>query len=85
MNGCSVLLPGHPVHQMGFGTMQLPGANRLLATPAQVVLAPLLAQAPTALLIPGTSSLAHVEQHLAAGEFVLDEAALSAFDQTAFS
>lgn len=84
MNGCSVLLAGHPVHRMGFGIMQLPGTNRPLATPAQVV-ARLLVQAPTALLIPGTSSLAHVEQHLAAAEFVLDEAALSALDQKAFS
>jgi pyridoxine 4-dehydrogenase len=35
--------------------------RRLSATPAQVALAWLLAQAPTVLLIPGTSSLAHLE------------------------
>jgi pyridoxine 4-dehydrogenase len=51
-------------------------AGRLNATKAQVALAWLLAQAPTVLLIPGTSSLAHLEQNLAATDLVLDEAAL---------
>jgi aryl-alcohol dehydrogenase-like predicted oxidoreductase len=53
-------------------------ARRLGATPAQVALAWLLFQAPTVLLIPGTSSLQHLEENLAAGELVLDEAALEA-------
>jgi pyridoxine 4-dehydrogenase len=52
-------------------------ASRLHATTAQVALAWLLAQAPTVLLIPGTSSLSHLEENLAAGDLVLDEAALS--------
>ena len=52
-------------------------ACRLGATPAQVALAWLLAQAPTVLLIPGTSTIAHLEENLAAGELVLDEEALS--------
>jgi len=52
-------------------------AQRLHATPAQVALAWLLTQAATALLIPGTSSLAHLEENLAAGDLVLDEAALA--------
>jgi pyridoxine 4-dehydrogenase len=52
-------------------------ASRLQATPAQVALAWLLAQAPTVLLIPGTSSLAHLEENLGAGDLVLDEAALA--------
>jgi aryl-alcohol dehydrogenase-like predicted oxidoreductase len=52
-------------------------ASRLHATPAQVALAWLLAQAPTVLLIPGTSSPAHLEENLAAGDVVLDEAALA--------
>jgi pyridoxine 4-dehydrogenase len=50
-------------------------ASRLHATPAQVALAWLLTQAPTVLLIPGTSSLAHLEENLGAGDLVLDEAA----------
>jgi pyridoxine 4-dehydrogenase len=52
-------------------------AGRLHATAAQVALAWLLAQAPTVLLIPGTSSLAHLDENLGAGDLVLDEAALA--------
>ena len=51
-------------------------AHRLGATPAQVALAWLLQQAPTVLLIPGTSSLAHLEENLAAADLVLDQEAL---------
>ena len=40
-------------------------AERLGATPAQVGLAWLLARADNILLIPGTSSLAHLEENLA--------------------
>jgi pyridoxine 4-dehydrogenase len=58
-------------------------ASRLQATPAQVALAWLLAQAPTVLLIPGTSSLSHLEENLAAADVVLDEKALVALDQVA--
>jgi aryl-alcohol dehydrogenase-like predicted oxidoreductase len=42
-----------------------------------VALAWLLAQAPTVLLIPGTSSLSHLEENMGAGDLVLDEAALA--------
>ncbi len=52
-------------------------ARRLRATPAQVALAWLLAQAPTVLLIPGTSSLSHLEENLGAAHLVLDQAALA--------
>jgi pyridoxine 4-dehydrogenase len=55
-------------------------AGRLRATSAQVALAWLLAQAPTVLLIPGTSTLAHLEENLAAAELVLDEEALASLD-----
>jgi pyridoxine 4-dehydrogenase len=58
-------------------------ARRLDATRAQVALAWLLAQAPTVLLIPGTSSLTHLEENLAAAELVLDETAMEALDQAA--
>jgi pyridoxine 4-dehydrogenase len=50
-------------------------AGRLGATPSQVALAWLLAQAPSVLLIPGTSSRAHLEENLAAADLVLDEEA----------
>jgi pyridoxine 4-dehydrogenase len=53
-------------------------AARLGATPAQVALAWLLHQAPTVLLIPGTSSLAHLEENLAAADLALDQQALDA-------
>jgi len=51
-------------------------AGHLDATPAQVALAWLLQAAPTVLLIPGTSSLGHLEENLAAGRLVLDPTAL---------
>jgi pyridoxine 4-dehydrogenase len=47
-------------------------ADRLGATPAQVGLAWLLARSPNVLLIPGTSSLAHLEENMAAGHVELD-------------
>jgi pyridoxine 4-dehydrogenase len=53
-------------------------ASRLGATPAQVALAWLLHLAPNVLLIPGTSSLEHLDENLAAGELVLDQAAVDA-------
>ncbi len=51
-------------------------AHRLDATSAQVALAWLLQQAPTVLLIPGTSSLEHLEENLGAADLVLDQEAL---------
>jgi pyridoxine 4-dehydrogenase len=53
-------------------------AARLDATPAQVALAWLLHLSPNVLLIPGTSSLGHLDENLAAGDLVLDRAALDA-------
>ncbi len=53
-------------------------AERLDATPAQVALAWLLHAAANVLLIPGTSSLEHLEQNLAAADLVLDPEALTA-------
>jgi pyridoxine 4-dehydrogenase len=47
-------------------------AARLDATPAQVALAWVLAVAPNTLLIPGTASLEHLEENIAAGRLVLD-------------
>lgn len=48
-------------------------ANRLGHAPAQVALAWLLGLAPNVLLIPGTSSVRHLEQNLAAADLELDE------------
>jgi aryl-alcohol dehydrogenase-like predicted oxidoreductase len=43
------------------------------ATPSQVALAWLLARSPVMLPIPGTSSLAHLEENVAAADLALDE------------
>ncbi|MGE2736524.1 oxidoreductase [Mycolicibacterium vaccae] len=47
-------------------------AQRLDRTPAQVVLAWTLSVAPNVLLIPGTSSVAHLEENTAVRDIVLD-------------
>ncbi len=46
-------------------------AGRLGATPLQVALAWLLQPSPNILLIPGTSSVAHLRENLAAGQLTL--------------
>ena len=48
-------------------------ARRLGATPMQVALAWLLHRAPNILLIPGTSSVAHLRENLAAPALILSE------------
>lgn len=48
-------------------------ADRLRATPAQVALAWLLQRSPVMLPIPGTSSLAHLEENCAAAELHLGD------------
>jgi aryl-alcohol dehydrogenase-like predicted oxidoreductase len=48
-------------------------ADRLGITPAQVALAWTLSLAPNVLLIPGTSSVRHLEENLAAADIELDD------------
>ncbi|WP_370552517.1 aldo/keto reductase [Conexibacter sp. CPCC 206217] len=48
------------------------------ATPSQIALAWLLARYDRILLIPGTTSVAHLEENLAAGDVVLDDDDLAA-------
>lgn len=55
-------------------------ASRLGATPIQVALAWLLHRAPNILLIPGTSSLAHLRENLAAGRLALSPQILAELD-----
>ena len=55
-------------------------ATRLSATPMQVALAWLLQRAPNILLIPGTSSLGHLRENLAAASLNLPGDALTALD-----
>jgi aryl-alcohol dehydrogenase-like predicted oxidoreductase len=60
-------------------------ARRLGATPMQVALAWLLARAPNLLLIPGTSSVAHLRENLAAVDLALPDDARAALDEVARS
>ena len=55
-------------------------ARDLEATPAQVALAWLLHHAEHVLLIPGTSSLAHLEENLGAGALDLDDEHMAVLD-----
>src|ERR1700733_1566181 len=55
-------------------------AQRLVATPMQVALAWLLRRAPNILLIPGTSSIAHLRENLAAAELDLPTDGVMALD-----
>jgi pyridoxine 4-dehydrogenase len=55
-------------------------AARLGITPMQVALAWLLARAPNILLIPGTSSLGHLRENLAAAELQLDQNVMAELD-----
>jgi len=58
-------------------------AQRLGATPMQVALAWLLRRAPNVLLIPGTSSLTHLRENLAAAELDLPGDAIKELDAVA--
>ncbi|MDR3473191.1 MAG: aldo/keto reductase family oxidoreductase [Devosia sp.] len=58
-------------------------AERLATTPMQVALAWLLRRAPNILLIPGTSSIVHLNENLAAAELVLPDDAMAALDGVA--
>ncbi|MDT2024140.1 aldo/keto reductase family oxidoreductase [Methylocella sp. CPCC 101449] len=55
-------------------------AQRLSATPMQVALAWLLQRSPNILLIPGTSSVAHLRQNLAVADMALSEDVLKELD-----
>jgi pyridoxine 4-dehydrogenase len=56
-------------------------ARQLNATPMQVALAWLLRRAPNILLIPGTSSLAHLRENLAAAGLELPASAVQALER----
>ena len=59
--------------------------GRLNATPMQVALAWLLRRSPNILLIPGTSSVAHLRENLAAADVDLPDDALAELDDIAAS
>ena len=74
---------GHQVVAVTLGAQPLQSAAlsdvaaRLEATPMQVALAWLLQRAPNILLIPGTSSVAHLHENLAAASLTLPEEAVT--------
>jgi aryl-alcohol dehydrogenase-like predicted oxidoreductase len=78
-----------PWFPMGHGDLTGPAsplaelAQELGATPSQLALAWLYHRSPNILLIPGTSSLAHLEQNLQAADLELDDAALAAISEVA--
>jgi aryl-alcohol dehydrogenase-like predicted oxidoreductase len=55
-------------------------AQQLGATPMQVAIAWLLRRAPNILLIPGTSSVSHLRENVAAGGIVLPDEVMAALD-----
>ena len=55
-------------------------SKKLNATPAQIAIAWLLAKSPVMLPIPGTSSIAHLEENVAAATLNLDTEALAALN-----
>jgi aryl-alcohol dehydrogenase-like predicted oxidoreductase len=55
-------------------------ATRIAVTPSQLGLAWLLARKPNILLIPGTASLAHLEENIASASITLDQDALAELD-----
>jgi len=69
----------------GFSPLQSTGlsevASALGATPMQTALAWLLHRAPNILLIPGTSSPAHLRENLAAAKLALSEEALARLNE----
>jgi aryl-alcohol dehydrogenase-like predicted oxidoreductase len=71
----------------GFTPLQSTALNevaaRLGVTPMQVALAWLIQRAPNILLIPGTSSLEHLRENLAAASLKLPDDALTALDAIA--
>ena len=56
-------------------------ARELDATPMAVAIAWLLRRAPNILLIPGTSSVTHLRENLAAAQLVLPDAALASLER----
>jgi aryl-alcohol dehydrogenase-like predicted oxidoreductase len=77
-----------PWFPLATGKLAAPGgplaraAARLKATPAQVAIAWLLARSPVMLPIPGTSSVAHLEENLGGAKLELSESELRALSET---
>ena len=77
-----------PWYPLATGKLAAPGgplaraAARLEATPSQVAIAWLLARSPVMLPIPGTSSVAHLDENLGGALLDLDDSDLRALSET---
>lgn len=75
-----------PWFPLATGSLAKPGgplareAERLRATPAQVAIAWLLQKSPVMLPIPGTSTVAHLEENAGGGKLVLDDETVEELD-----
>ena len=75
-----------PWFPLATGSLAKPGgplareAERLRATPAQIAIAWLLQKSPVMLPIPGTSTVAHLEENAGGGTLVLDDETVEALD-----
>jgi pyridoxine 4-dehydrogenase len=75
-------IPFWPLHSGALAGTQVLAeiAGRTGATPAQIALAWLLKKSPVIILIPGTSSVEHLEQNLAVRDIVLSEADMESLE-----
>jgi len=69
-----------PYFPLGSAFPGFPKAGEMGATPSQVGLAWLLAHAPNTLLIPGTRSIAHLEENIGAADVTLSAEAIARLD-----
>jgi pyridoxine 4-dehydrogenase len=75
-----VFLPWAPIQDLEQSAVQQ-AAREHDATPRQIVLAWLLARSPSILPIPGTGTVAHLEENIAAADIKLSPAEVSALTQ----
>ena len=78
---CPLGWPRGPDNPVLTSPVAIQTAARLGVTPAQAALQWLLQLAPNVLLIPGTGSLAHLRENLAAEDVTLDDLALRDLDR----
>jgi diketogulonate reductase-like aldo/keto reductase len=76
-------VPFFPLGGFAQSTTVSNAAKGLVATPMQVTLAWLLQRAPNILLIPGTSSVGHLRETLAATDLKLPSEAVTVLDRIA--
>jgi pyridoxine 4-dehydrogenase len=78
-----VFLPWAPIQDLGQNTTVRDIAERHGASPRQVVLAWLLARSPSILPIPGTGSVSHLEENVAAVDVTLEGHEIEALNNAA--